>query len=47
MLINKNRNKQGIIISAAAMILGILLILAGIFGGSVMGFFTKALIPKT
>lgn len=46
MLINKNRNKQGIIISAAAMILGILLILAGIFGGSVMGFFYKGFDPK-
>ncbi|MBO4460139.1 MAG: linear amide C-N hydrolase [Clostridiales bacterium] len=39
MLINKKRNKKAIIITAVAMLAGILFILAGIFGGSVAGMF--------
>lgn len=40
-LTHKKRNRKAIIITAAAMLTGILLILAGFFGGSVIALFNK------
>jgi hypothetical protein len=37
----KKRNKKAIIITAIVMLLGILLVLTGIFGGSIVGLFVR------
>ena len=42
----KKRNKKAIIITALVMLAGILLVLAGIFGGSIAGLFFKGFDPK-
>ena len=37
----KKRNKKAIIITGVVMLLGVLMVLAGIFGGSIAGLFVK------
>ena len=42
----RKRNKKAIIITALVMLAGILLVLAGFFGGSIAGLFFKGFDPK-